>query len=158
LTNWLVVFRKRRGIDDQIDCGLWLVATPETDLIVEEVYARAAIGSFIGADHFLKLDANARSSVRHRQVDYGSVFFQAAPVAFKGEGFATHDAQRGEESPAVDDAGLPGREPDFFDGQKLVVVKDVAMNQGACLAGSGIRNIVAERAPGKWSELNLIGG
>jgi hypothetical protein len=27
-------------------------------------------------------------------------------------------------------------------------VKDVAMNQGACLAGSGIRNIVAERAGG----------
>jgi hypothetical protein len=78
----------------------------------------------------------------------GSVFFQAAPVAFKGKSFAAHDAQRGEESPSVDDAGLPGREPDFFDGQKLVVVKDVAMNQGACLAGSGIRNIVAERAGG----------
>ncbi len=147
-TNWLVVFGKRRGVNDQIDCGLRFIAAPKTDLIVEEVDARAAIGNFIGADHFLKLDANARSGVRHGQMNDGSVFFQAAPVAFKGEGFATHDAQRGEESPAVDDAGLPGREPYFFDGQKLVVVKDVAMNQGACLAGSGIKNIVAEREGG----------
>ncbi len=147
-TNWLVVFGKRRGVNDQIDCGLRFIAAPKTDLIVEEVDARAAIGNFIGADHFLKLDANARSGVRHGQMNDDSVFFQAAPVAFKGEGFATHDAQRGEESPAVDDAGLPGREPYFFDGQKLVVVKDVAMNQGACLAGSGIKNIVAEREGG----------
>jgi hypothetical protein len=44
---------------------------------------------------------------------------------------------------------LSGREPDFFDWEKLVVVKDVAMNQGACLAGSGIGNIVADGGNGK---------
>jgi hypothetical protein len=43
---------------------------------------------------------------------------------------------------------LPGRQADFFNGQKLVVVKDVAMNQGARLAGSGIGSIVTERAGG----------
>jgi hypothetical protein len=39
---------------------------------------------------------------------------------------------------------LPGRQPDLFDGKELVVVEDVAMNQGACLARSGIESIVTE--------------
>ena len=65
-------------------------------------------------------------------------------MAFKSESLAANDAQRGEEAPAADEAGLPGRQPDLFDGKELVVVEDVAMNQGACLARSGIESIVTE--------------
>jgi hypothetical protein len=70
-------------------------------------------------------------------------------VAFKSERFAAYDAQCGEEPPTADEARLSGRETDFVDREKLVVMKDVTMNQGACLAGNGIENIVAERDGGR---------
>jgi len=65
-------------------------------------------------------------------------------MALKGEGFAANDAKGGEQTPATDETSLPGRETDLFDREKLVVMKDVAMNQGACL-GNEIKSIVAER-------------
>src|SRR5260370_41032442 len=144
-TNRLVIFRKRRGVNDEIGSGLRFVTAPETDLVVDQINARAAVGDFVGANDFLELHETPRTGVGHRQVNNGGVFFQAAPVAFKGESFAAPDAKRGEKPPAVDKTGLSGRQADSFDGEKLVVMKNVAMNQGVCLAGSGIRNIVAER-------------
>jgi hypothetical protein len=144
--NWLLIFGKRRGVDDEIDGGLRFVATPEADLVIYEINARATVGDFVGANDFLQLHANAGSGVRHGQVNNGGVFFQAAPVAFKGESFAAHDAQRCEKPPTVDEAGLSGRQADLFDGKQLIVVKDVAMNQGGCLAESGMNSIVTELA------------
>ena len=77
-------------------------------------------------------------------------------MALKSERFAKHDAHGGEESPTVDQAGLSGREADFFDGQQLVVMKDVAMNQvsnlmAACLAGEWDKKYCNGIPDGAWS-------
>src|SRR5260370_637903 len=95
-----------RGIDDEVDLRLRLVAAPEADLIVDEIDAGAAFGDIVGADHFVKMHANLRGGVRHGKANEGGVFFEAAPVALVGEGFAARDADGGEQAPAADEAGL----------------------------------------------------
>ena len=126
-----------------------LNTAPESNLIVDEIDARAAVCDFVGANDFLELHTNARSGVRHGQMDQSGIFFKAAPVAFKSESFAAHDAQRGEESPTVDEAGLSGGQADFFDGKQLVVMKNVTIDQRMRLARYGIGSIVAERRGGR---------
>src|SRR5271165_6019772 len=75
------------------------------------------------------MDADLGGGVGHGEADDGGVFFQAAPVALVGEGFAAGDAQGGEKSPAGDEAGLSGGKADLLDGEKALVVKDVAVDQ-----------------------------
>jgi len=125
----LAVFGERRGIDDEIDLRMRLIAAPESDLIVDEIDARAAFRDIVGAGDFVEVHANLGGGVGHGEADEGGVFFEAAPVAFVGEGFAAGDANRGEEAPAADEAGLSGRKADFLDGQESVVMENVEMNQ-----------------------------
>lgn len=129
------VFGEGRGVDDQVDLRHGLVAVPETVGVVDQIDAGAALGDFIGANHFVEIDADFCRGVRHREADGGGVFLEAPPVAFVGEGFAAGDAQGGEQSPAADKAGLSGREADFFNGEKLLVVKDVTMDHWVCRPG-----------------------
>src|SRR5260370_15784860 len=126
--NWLVILRKRRGVNDEIDSGLRFVTAPETDLVVDQINARAAVGDFVGANDFLELHANPRTGVGHRQVNNGGVFFQAAPVAFKGESFAAHDAQRGEKPPAVDKTGFSPRNAEPLTSATMVRVHNTRLN------------------------------
>ena len=112
----LVILGERRGIDDEVDLRLRLVAAPETDLIVDEINPGAAFDDIVGADDFVKMHANLGGGVRHRKSNEGGVFFEAAPVALIGEGFAAGDADGGEQTPAADEAGLSGGEADFLDG------------------------------------------
>src|SRR5438477_217436 len=147
--NWFAIFGKRSSIDDEIDGGLRLITAPESNLIVDEINARAAIADLVGTNDFLELDANARSGVWHGQIDQSGIFFKPAPVAFKSESFAAHDAQRGEESPTVDEAGLSGGQADFFDGKQLGVMKNVTIDQRMRLAENGTGSIVAERRGGR---------
>ena len=53
---------------------------------------------------------------------------EALPVALEGKGNPLRNADRGEEAPAVQEAGLAGRETHRVDGQDAVIVKDEAMN------------------------------
>src|ERR1700682_2931719 len=48
--NWFVVFGERGGIDDEVDWRLRLVAAPKTDLIVDQIDARAAFCNIVGAN------------------------------------------------------------------------------------------------------------
>ena len=123
------IFGEGRGIDDEIDLGLRFFAAPKTDLIVNEINPGAAFGDIVGANDFAEMHADFGGGVGHGEADEGGVFFEAAPVALVREGFAARDADRGEQTPAADQAGLSRRQADFFDGQQAVVVKDVAMDQ-----------------------------
>jgi hypothetical protein len=49
-------------------------------------------------------------------------------VALEGEGDAVVDANGGEETPAIEQAGLAGREAHSFDGKDAVIVEDEMMN------------------------------
>ena len=74
-TNGFAVFGKRRGVNDEIDGGLFLVAAPEGDLVVNEIDTSAAFGDLVGPNDLLQMDANARAGVGHRQVNDSGVFF-----------------------------------------------------------------------------------
>ena len=63
--NRLAIFRKRRGVNDEIDDRLLFVTSPETYLVVDEVDAGAAVDDLVGADDFLKLNANTGAGVWH---------------------------------------------------------------------------------------------
>ena len=129
----LSIFGKRRGIDDEVDLRLRLVAAPETDLVVDQIDASAAFRNIVGANDFVEMHADFGGGVRQGKADERGVLFQAAPVALVSEGFTAGDADGGEQAPAADEAGLSRGEPDFLDGQQAVVVKDVAMNQASSL-------------------------
>ena len=139
----LAVFGERRGIDDEIDLRMRLIAAPESDLIVDEINARAALRNIVGADDFVEVHAHLGGGVGHREADEGGVFFEAAPVSLVGEGFAAGDADGGEEAPAANEAGLSGGKADSLDGQESVVMEDVAMNQCAFLTASILAKINA---------------
>src|SRR5262249_47195340 len=109
------IFWKRGGGNDQIHGRKWLFASEETQGIIEQINPRAALGYVVGPDEFLKIHPNAWACVRHGQANESCVFLKAAPVSFIGECFALLDAQRGEQSPPVDNAGLPGRKAGFLD-------------------------------------------
>ncbi len=127
------IFRERGGIDDEVDSRLRLVAAPETDLIVDQIDARAAFGDVVGANDFVEMHADFGGGVGHGEADEGGIFLEAAPVAFVGEGLAAGDANGGEESPAADEAGLSGGQADFLDRQESVIMEDVAMDQAISL-------------------------
>src|SRR6202011_1417488 len=129
------IFREWGGIDDEVDLRLQLVAAPEADLVVDEIDAGAAFGDIVGANDFMEMHADFGGGAGHGKADEGGVFFEAAPVALVGEGFAAGDADGGEKAPAADETGLPGRKADFLDGQQGIVMEDVAMNQGTLLRG-----------------------
>jgi hypothetical protein len=74
------------------------------------------------------MDADFCSGVGYGHVNGRGVFFEPVPVAFVGEGFATGNAQGGEDSPAANKAGLTGRKADLFDRQQALVVEDIAMD------------------------------
>jgi hypothetical protein len=131
--NRFVVFGERGGIDDEVDLWLRLVAAPEPDLVVDQIDARTAFGNIVGANDFVQMHADFSGGVRHGEADERGIFFEAAPVALVGEGFAARDADGGEEAPAANESGLSGGQADFLDGQQGIVVEDVAMNQRAFL-------------------------
>jgi hypothetical protein len=108
---------------------LRLVAAPETDLIEDKIDARATLDDIVGANDFVEMHADFGGGARHRKADERGVFFEAAPVALVGESFTPGDADGGEETPAANEPGLPGRESHFLDGQQAVVMEDVTMNQ-----------------------------
>src|SRR5712692_9624085 len=137
------VFGERGGINDEIDLRMRLIAAPESDLIVDEINARAAFRNIVGADDFVEVHANLGGGVGHGEADQGGVFFEAAPVALVSEGLAAGDADGGEEAPAADEAGLSRGKADSLDGQKRVVMEDVAMNQCAFLTASILTKIHA---------------
>ena len=154
----LAVFGERRGVDEQVHLGGLFVAPPEADLVVDEIDARAALADFVGADHVLEMQADFDGGVGHGQANEGGVFFQAAPVALVGEGFAAHDAQSGEEPPAANEPRLSGGEPDFFEGEKLLVMKDVTMDH-ASLAKRHLVGAHCNRNPGReWTPLRRFRG
>ena len=78
------------------------VALPVADGVVDEIDARATFGYFVGANDFVEMDAHFGRAVGHGEAGEVGVFFQAAPVALVGEGFAAGDAQRREDAPASD--------------------------------------------------------
>ena len=147
----LAIFGKGSGVDDEVDGRGGFIAAPEADLVVDKIDAGAAFGDAVGADDFLKVDANARRCIRNRHADEGGILFEAAPVAFVGKGFSLDDAEGGEESPATDEAGLSGREADLFDGKEVVVVEDVAVDQGLGLMVSRVGR-TGKYCSGSWEE------
>src|ERR1700730_10472871 len=121
------IFRKVGGGDDQIDFRHFFGALPEAHGVPDQIDAGATFFNLVGANNFLKIDANFRAGVRHGHADERGVFFKAAPVTFVGEGFAPLNLRGGKESPAVDEAGLTRGPTSFFDGNEIVVMKYVAM-------------------------------
>src|SRR5262249_32705967 len=115
-------------VNDQVDLRAVFSALPETNGIVDEIDARAALGDLVGANQLVEMNPHLRCCVRHRQANNGRVLFQAPPVTLIGKGFAAGNAHRGENTPAANEARLPGRKPNFPDGQKTLVVKNIGMN------------------------------
>src|SRR5690242_10192096 len=126
--NRFLVFGKRRGVNHQIHLRHRFFAAPGADLVVDQINSRGAVGDFVGANHFLQMNADFRTGVRHGKTDDGGIFFQAAPVALVAERFALEDANGSEEPPAANESGLAGRESAILDGEELVVMENVAMN------------------------------
>ena len=129
------------AVNDEVHLRALLVALPEADGIVDEIDARAALGDFVGANHFIELHADFRARVDHREASNASIFFQAAPVAFVGEGFAAGDAHGGENAPSANEAGLTGRKADFLDGEQALVVEDERVNH-SCASVSGTKRLL----------------
>jgi len=127
-TNRFFVFGKRRGVNHEIHLRHRFFAAPRADLVVDQINSCGAVGDLVGANHFLQMNADFRPGVRHGHANDGGILFEAAPVALVAEGLALEDANGREESPAANESSLAGREAAIFDGEELVVMKDVAMN------------------------------
>src|ERR1700731_3710551 len=124
----LSIFGKGRGINNEVGFGLRLLRAAEADLVVYEINSSGALCDIVGANDFVKMNTDFGRAVRHGQADEGGIFFEAAPMAFVGEGFPTRDANGGKQAPAAEKPRLPRRQPDLLDGQQAIVMKYVAMD------------------------------
>src|SRR5260370_40534847 len=70
-----MVFGERRGIDDEVDLRLRLVAGPGADLIVEGIDSGAALGGTVGANEFAEEEAGLGGGVRGGGAGVGGGFF-----------------------------------------------------------------------------------
>jgi len=122
------MLRKACAVNDEVDLGMAFGALPVAHGIVDEIDARAAFGDLVGADDLMKMDADFGGAEGHGNAGEGGVFFEAAPMALVGKGFAAGDAQGREDAPAADEARLAGREAHLVDGLQGVVMKDVRMD------------------------------
>lgn len=126
--NGLAVLRSGRRINDEVNFGMFFVALPKTDLVINEIDASAAVSDLIGANHLVKAQADFGGTVGHGKANDGGIFFEAAPMALVSKGLSSRDANRGEDAPTADEASLAGRKPNFFNGKQAFIMKDVAMN------------------------------
>ena len=125
------------GVDDEIDLGAVFVALPVAHGIVDQVNPRATFGHFIGAHHFVEMDADFRRRVKHGQANDPGVLFQPAPMALVSKRFAAGDTHGGEDAPAANQSRLAGGKANFLDGQKALVVEYERMNHaGASISGT----------------------
>ena len=134
------VLRQACAVNDEVHRGTLFVALPEADGIVDKIDARAAFGHFVGANHFVKMHADFRARVHHRQADDARIFFQAAPVALIGKRFAPGDAHGGEDAPAANEPGLARREANFLGGEKALVVENKRVNH-SCASILGTKKL-----------------
>src|SRR5258708_19223123 len=78
-SHGFAIFREARRVNNKVDWRLRFVALPVADLVVDEVDARGAFRDFVGANHFVKMDANFCGGVGYRHVKSRGGFFVAAP-------------------------------------------------------------------------------
>ncbi len=57
------VLRERRGVNNQVDLRVFLVALPEAHGIVNEIDARAAFRDFVGANYLMKMRTRTLAAV-----------------------------------------------------------------------------------------------
>lgn len=139
----LAMLREIGGVDDEVDAGKIFIAAPETDFIIDGVDASAAFADIIGAEDLGEMLADLFRFEGEGAVSAFGVALEALPVALEGKGDAFRDAEGGKEAPAVEEAGLTGREARLFDGEQTVVVKNEAMNHTILPEGSSYS--IAER-------------
>jgi hypothetical protein len=99
-----------------------------------------------------------RGIERKRNPGSAGVFFEAAPVAFKGKGFTLKNPHRSEQAPPAQQAALPWRKTNLFDGDQPVVVEHMAMDHLNLMPEfSAIRpNILTQLCPGNAILLNRV--
>src|SRR6267154_3532576 len=71
-----------------------------------------------------------------RKTGPASIFFEAAPVAFVGEGFTLKNTHRGEQAPTAQQAGLARRKAYLLDLNETVIVEHIPMNHLNLMRGS----------------------
>src|SRR5579872_3034888 len=107
---------------------MFFVALPKSNLVVHQINPCTAFGNLIRANHLMKIETNLRRTVRHGEMDDGSVFFESAPVALVSKRFAVKDTQRREKPPSADEPSLARGKPHLFDRQQAFIMKNVAVN------------------------------
>src|ERR1700747_1308013 len=72
--------------------------------------------------------AYRRGRVCQRAADQRGIFFQTPPVPLISKSLSSRNANRGENTPAAKQSGLPWRQADFINRHQPVVMKDVPVN------------------------------
>src|SRR5215475_2942634 len=128
-TQRFAVLRQISGVNHQVHLRHLFIAAPYSNLVVDQINSRAAVTDFVGADHFLQIHADFGAAVWERNAGDRGIFFQPAPVTLVAECLAFYDSDRSKESPAANDSGLSWGQSCLLDGQELVIMKNVAMDQ-----------------------------
>src|SRR5205814_3454088 len=96
---------------------------PQSSLVPYKRDARHALRALVRARQFHYGLADAPLLVVERHAETRRVAAHARPVTLEGKRLPAIDSEGGEDSPAHEQADLPGREPHFLERSDAVVVK-----------------------------------
>src|SRR6266576_4496644 len=112
------------------------IALPEANAVINHVDSSGAFHDLIGGQQFAQMPPYLRGIEWERKTGPASVFFEAAPVAFVGEGFALKNTHRAEQAPTAQQAGFARRKAYLLDLNEAVIVEHIPMDHLDLMRGS----------------------
>src|SRR5712692_1683782 len=120
--------RQVRRVHDEISRRHLLLAAPYADPVVHEVNSQASLLDAVGPKQLGDGFAHRLPVVGQRQADPLRVSPQPLPVPLERKRHTVVDAQRAENTPAVQQTRLSWRKPYPLQRQNPVVMKDMFMH------------------------------
>src|ERR1700726_1628765 len=101
--------------ENQVHLRHGFIALPETDAVIDHVDSSGTLHHLIGVQQFTQVPPYLRGVEWERKPRPASVFFEAAPVAFVGEGFTLKNPHRREQAPTAQQASLAEGKANLLD-------------------------------------------
>src|SRR5579864_6494687 len=117
-----------RRAKQEVDTLQFLAALPESHFVVDGIDAGRAFAQLIAPNQLPQIGTHLGRIEAKRRVRTPGVLFEPFPMPLKRERLALKNAQSGEQSPSIKEAGLPWRQPSLFNRDDEPVVKYVAMD------------------------------
>src|SRR5580704_5763550 len=127
----LAISRQIRGTQQQIHARKILIAAPESHLVVNHIHPRRALPHLIRAQHLRQFPPHHIFLKWKRAMRPLRIALQSFPMPLERKRNPFVNPHRREQTPAIQQPGLPRRQPHLRHRQQAVIVKYKTVNHPA---------------------------